>query len=124
MCNGFDSNNLLRHSKSTYRSRLHNIPVVVTLLPHSSQPRAVLQQWLDGISQLSHPHVLPVVAACLEPAAVICPLVKVGLIHWKCCQQYSVIRYAHDCNMWWQAFLELGCVLVDCNLQSSDVCCW
>ena len=78
MCNGFHSRSLLRHSTLVYQGRLHNQPVAVRLHPSARhQSPAVLQHWLDGLSQLSHPRVLPVLGACLEPAAIICPLMQV-----------------------------------------------
>ncbi|KAL0036166.1 hypothetical protein WJX79_006566 [Trebouxia sp. C0005] len=79
MCNGFNSRSLLRHSTLVYQGRLHNQPVAVRLHPSARhQSPAVFQHWLDGMSQLSHPHVLPILGACLQPAAIICPLMQNG----------------------------------------------
>lgn len=81
MCNGFNSRSLLRHSTLVYQGRLHNQPVAVRLSPSARhQSPAVFQHWLDGLSQLSHPHVLPILGACLQPAAIICPLMQVCLL--------------------------------------------
>ncbi len=78
MCNGFKSRSLVRHSTLVYQGRLHNQPVAVRLHPSARhQSPAVFQHWLDGLSQLSHPHVLPILGACLQPAAIICPLMQV-----------------------------------------------
>ena len=74
MCNGFNSRNLLRYSTLVYQGRLYNQPVTVRFCPSASHlSSAKLQHWLDGLSQLSHPHVLPILGACLQPAIIICP---------------------------------------------------
>ncbi|DBA96063.1 TPA: Myotubularin-like phosphatase domain [Trebouxia sp. C0004] len=79
MCNGFNSRSLLRYSTLVSQGRLHNQPVAVRLHPSARhQSPAVLQHWLDGLSQLSHPHVLSILGACLEPAAIITPLMQNG----------------------------------------------
>jgi len=78
MCNGFNSRNLLRYSTLVYQGRLYNQPVTVRFCPSASHlSSAKLQHWLDGLSQLSHPHVLPILGACLQPAIIICPLMQV-----------------------------------------------
>lgn len=82
MCDNFNDQNLLRHSRSVYQGRLHGNNVAIRLLQSAgshSQAQAALQQWLDRVCPLSHPHVLPIIGACLHPAALICPLMQVGL---------------------------------------------
>ncbi len=85
MCNGFSSQNMLRHTTSIVLGRLHNTSVAVRFLripDDNPDGLSALKQWLDGVSQLSHPHVLPIIGACLQPAAIVCRLMKVSHVSW------------------------------------------
>ena len=48
------------------------------VLGNHPQCQGVLRDWLDGISRLRHPHILPVIGVCLESPAIVCRLMQVG----------------------------------------------
>ena len=64
---------LCRHSTRTYKGRMYNQDVMI-------QRQSAVADWVDRISQLQHPNALPMVGACLEPPAVISPLMQVGML--------------------------------------------
>lgn len=83
MCDGLQSGQLFRNSTRTFQGRVSN--------QDASSQHVILQwqfaaagegepgfvDWLDGMSQLQHPHVLPMVGACVEPPAIVAPFMPV-----------------------------------------------
>lgn len=86
MCDGFELGQLFRNSTRTFQGRMFN--------QDGSSQHVILQwqfaaanvgqaesgsfvNWLDGMSQLQHPHVLPLVGACAEPPATVVPFMPV-----------------------------------------------
>lgn len=100
MCDGLQSGQLFRNSTRTFQGRMSN--------QDGSSQRVILQwqfaaasvregasgsfvNWLDGMSQLQHPHVLPTVGACVEPPAIVAPFMPVCKLSLPCMLASSVL---------------------------------
>ena len=79
---------LCRHSTRTYKGRMYNQNGAFENVMIQWQSAAAdfadgaftFADWVDRISQLQHPNVLPIVGACLEPPATISPFMQVGML--------------------------------------------
>ena len=71
-----------KENDCTFRGTWQGNDVQIRLLQAdepSSQLKAAFRQWLNQASQLQHPGVLPIIGGCLQLAAVVSPVTKVGL---------------------------------------------
>ena len=86
MCNGLSPEQLFRHSTRTFKGRVFNqdgsnqdvmIQWQFGAASLAEQASSSFVSWLDGMSQLQHPHVLPMVGACADPPATVAPFMPV-----------------------------------------------
>ena len=86
MCDGLELGQLFRNSTRTFQGRMFNqdgSSQHVMLQWHFAAADVAQAEsgsfvtWLDGMSQLEHPHVLPLVGACAEPPATVAPFMPV-----------------------------------------------
>lgn len=86
MCDGLHPEQLFRHSMHTYKGRLLNqdgssqdvmIQWQCAAADLAKRASSSFVNWLDGMSQLQHPHVLPIIGACADPPAAVVPFMPV-----------------------------------------------
>ena len=80
MCQHSSSQHQLSYSTSSLCGRLHGHEVIVIFsdsVSSSTERQPAFSDWLQSMGQLQHPHVLPLLGACLDPPAVIMPLMQV-----------------------------------------------
>lgn len=86
MCRGVHAEHLFQHSREPFRGRLqHQNGTTTDVMIHwqnvaaspAGQESSRFTEWLDEMSQLQHPHVLPLVGACLDPPALVVPFMQV-----------------------------------------------
>lgn len=86
MCNGLNPEQLFRHSTRTFKGRVFNqdgssqdvvIQRQFAIAGLAEGDSSSFVNWLDGMSQLQHPHVLPMVGGCADPPATVAPFMPV-----------------------------------------------
>lgn len=84
MCNGVHVWQLFRHSSSPFKGTMqHQDGTTTDVMIHwqtvarADQEPSRFREWLDEMSQLQHPHVLPLIGACLDPPAIVVPFMQV-----------------------------------------------
>ncbi|KAL3140196.1 hypothetical protein ABBQ38_004472 [Trebouxia sp. C0009 RCD-2024] len=85
MCNGVHVWQLFRHSSSPFKGTMqHQDGTTTDVMIHwqtvarADQEPSRFREWLDEMSQLQHPHVLPLIGACLDPPAIVVPFMQNG----------------------------------------------
>lgn len=86
LCNGLDPEQLFRQSTRTFKGRMRNqdsssqdvmIQWQCAAADLAERASSSFVDWLDGMSQLEHPHVLPIIGACADPPATVAPFLPV-----------------------------------------------
>ena len=96
MCSGQHVEQLFRNSRQPFRGRVqHQNSTTTDVMIHwqtaapVDQELSRFREWLDEMSRLQHPHVLPLVGACLDPPALVVPFMQVSFsacAHFVTCQ--------------------------------------
>lgn len=84
ICAGVHAGQLFRHSSSPFNGTMqHQDGTTTDVMVHwqtaadADQESSRFCEWLDEMSRVQHPHVLPLIGACRDPLAIVVPFMQV-----------------------------------------------